>query len=215
MRNICKASIFLSFIQSASSRDPLACEKDQMLLILSHNQVMPSFLDMMFTFRARERPHTMTRFSFETSLGKAQPKLNLPSVSISGCRIQHCFNLIGVEKSEKTGDPWLIRQTGAYHSFDVVTHRSTWIVLKGNKLVRERLQNSTAGHRKRCPEYAQTVQGCFLANLRTHLLIFQWSAENWELYVNHLEEKLRWSKSVAKYTPVLELTKDEGIVRGL
>lgn len=186
-----------------------------MLLILSHNQVMPSFLDIMFTFRAREKPHTMTRFSYETSLGKAQPKLVLPSLSISGFRIQHCFNLIGVEKSEKPGDPWLIRQTGAYHSFDVVSRRSTWIVLKGNRLIRERLQSSTAGHRKRCPEYALTVQGCFLANLRSHSLIFQWSAENWESYVDHLEEKLRWSKSVAKHTPVLELTKDEGIVRGL
>lgn len=104
-----------------------------------------------------------------------------------------------------------MRQTAAYHSFDVVYRRSTWIILKGNKLIRERLQTSTNEYRKRRPEYAQTVQGCFLANLRSHMLIFQWSAENWEFYIDHLEEMLSRPKNVAKYTPVLELSKDEGI----
>lgn len=200
-----------SFAQSVSSRDALACEKEQMLLILSHIQVMPSFLDTMFTFRAREDPHMRTRLSYETCLGKSQPKLTLPSLSISGFRIQHCFNLIGVEKDETQDDPWLIRQTAAYHSFDVACRRSTWIVLKGNKLIRDRLQASTAGYRKRHPEYPQTAQGCFFANLRSHMLIFQWSAENWESYIDYLEAMLRRPKNVATYGPVLELAKDEGI----
>lgn len=208
-------TINTSFVQSASSRAPLACEKEQMLLILSKNQVMPSFLDILFTFRAREDPHTRTKFSYETSLGKTQPRLTMPSLLFSGFRIEHCFNLIGVEKDEKREDPWLVRQTAAYHSFDVVYRRSTWIILKGNKLIRERLQTSTNEYRKRHPEYTQTVQGCFLANLRSHLLIFQWSAENWESYIDHLEEMLSRPRNVAKYTPVLELSRDEGIEMNL
>lgn len=176
---------------------------------------MPSFLDILFTFRAREDPHTRTRFSYETCLGKTQPRLVLPSLGISGFRIQHCFNLVGVEKDEKKQDSWLIRQTAAYHSFDVVYSRSTWIVMKGNRLIRERLQKSTDGHRKRCPDYPLTVQGCFLANLRSHMLMFQWSAENWEPYIDYLEGMLIRPKNVAKYTPVLELSKDEGIEMNL
>lgn len=199
------------FAQSVSSRDALACEKEQMLLILSHIQVMPSFLDIMFTFRAREDPHMRTRLFYETCLGKSQPRLTLPFLGISGFRVQHCFNLIGVEKDETQDDPWLIRQTAAYHSFDVACRRSTWIVLKGNKLIRDRLQASTAGYRKRHPEYPQTVQGCFFANLRSHMLIFQWSAENWESYIDYLEAMLRRPRNVATYGPVLELAKDEGI----
>lgn len=204
-----------SFVQSVSSRDALACEKEQMLLLLSHIQVMPSFLDIVFTFRAREDPHMRTRLSYETCLGKSQPRLTLPSLSISGFRIQHCFNLIGVEKDDTQEEPWLIRQTAVYHSFDVVYSRSTWIVLKGNKLIRERLQTSTAGYLKRHPEYPETVQGCFLANLRSHMLIFQWSAENWEQYIDYLEGRLRRPRDIARYGPVLELAKDEGIERRL
>lgn len=176
---------------------------------------MPSFLDILFTFRAREDPHMRTRFSYETCLGKSQPRLTLPSLGISGFRIQHCFNLIGVENDERQHNPWPIRQTAAYHSFDVASRRSTWIVLKGNKLIRDRLQASTAGYLKKCPQYPQTVQGCFLANLRSHLLIFQWSAENWEAYIDHLEEMRRRPRNVAKYGPVFELAKDEGIERTL
>lgn len=169
---------------------------------------MPSFLDILFTFRARENPHTRTRFSYETCLGDSQPRLDLPSLS---SRFQHCFNLIGVEKDEAQEDPWLIRQTAAYHSFDVVHRRSTWIVVKGNKLIRERLRTSTAGYIKRRPEYPETVQGCFLANLRSHMLIFQWSAENWESYIDYLEGMMRSLRNLAKYGPVSELSKDEGI----
>lgn len=47
------------------------------------------------------------------------------------------------------------------------------------------------------------------------MLIFQWSAENWESYIDYLEGMLSKPQSVAKYTPVLELTKDEGIDRTL
>lgn len=186
-----------------------------MLLILSHIQVMPSFLDIMFTFRGREDPHKWTKFSYETCLEKSQPRLTLPSLSKSGFRIQHCFNLIGVERDETQFDPWPIRQTAVYHSFDVAYHRSTWIVLKGNKLIRDRLQSSTAGYRKRFPDYPQTVQGCFTANLRSHMLIFQWSAENWGSYIEDLEGKLIRPRNVAKHGPVLELTKDERVEMNL
>lgn len=186
-----------------------------MLLILSHFQVMPSFLDIMFTFKARENPHTRTRFSYEMCLGKSQARLALPSMRISGFRFQHCFNLIGVEKDEKQHEPWLIRQTAAYHSFDVAYHRSTWIVLKGNKLIRDRLEASTATYRKRHPEYPNTAQGCFLANLRSHMLIFQWSAENWEPYIDYLEKMLSRLRTIAKHGPVLEFAKEDGIERNL
>lgn len=186
-----------------------------MLLILSHFQVMPSFLDIMFTFKARENAHTRTRFCYEMCLGKYQPRLAMPSLGISGFRFQHCFNLIGVENDEKQPDPWPIRQTAAYHSFDVAYHRSTWIVLKGNKLIRDRLEASTASYRKRYPEYPLTAQGCFLANLRSHMLIFQWSAENWEPYIDYLEQMLTRPRNVAKYGPVLEFAKEDGIERNL
>ncbi|KAI3394706.1 hypothetical protein diail_2291 [Diaporthe ilicicola] len=47
------------------------------------------------------------------------------------------------------------------------------------------------------------------------MLIFQWSAENWESYIDYLEGMFIGFKSVTKYTPVLELAKDEGIEMGL
>lgn len=186
-----------------------------MLKILTHHQVMPSFLDLLFTFRARENPHTQAAFAYETCLGINQPKLSVPSKSMSGFRIQHCFNLIGVERDESRPDPWLIRQTAAYHSFDVVSRRSTWLVLKGNKLIRQRLQAATASYRKRFPDYIRTVQGCFLANLRSHVLIFQWSSENWEAYIQNLEYKLKGPEAIVNYTPILEMSADEDIERTL
>ena len=43
------------------------------------------------------------------------------------------------------------------------------------------------------------------------MLIFQWSAENWESYIDDLEGMMSRLRNVAKYGPVSELSKDEGI----
>lgn len=174
---------------------------------------MPSFVNLVLEFKRREEPHTRTSFYSEVCLSRNRSRQPLPSLNRSGFRVQHCFNLIGVEKD--AASLWRVRQTAAYHSFDVVERRSIWVFLKGNDLIRERVVMETERHRRARPDYPDSVQGCFLANLRSHMLVFQWSLENWPHYIDHLERALARFTAVANYTNVTKATEDGRIKQGL
>lgn len=180
---------------------------------------MPSFLNFIFEFRSREEPHTQTSFCSEVSLSKKHPRQSFPSLSRSGFRTQHCFNLIGIERDDAAvpddPNPWRIRQTAAYHSFDVATSRSIFIFLKGNDRIRQRLVTETEKYCRIQPDYPESVAGCFLANLRSHMLVFTWCLENWSEYIDHFEQKSARFTTVANYTDVTEATDDEPIKRKL
>lgn len=192
------------FIHSPNSRSPLACNKDQLARILTHYQVMPQFLDIVFTLKASEEPCTQTIFRCETCLDEKQSRLCLPSLGRSGFRIQHCFNLLGVERELSTDlkSPWSVRQTGAYFSFDVVEGRSTWIFLKSNRLLQQRILETVLGPSAGHQTQLEASRTSFLSNLRTHLLILEWCAENWNLYVDSLENRLNRFKTVTRLAPV-------------
>lgn len=179
---------------------------------------MPSFLNLVFEFRRREDPHTRTLFFSEICLGKNIPRRPLPWLNRSGFRIQHCFNLIGVEKEiNDANNPWRIRQTAAYHSFDVVEGRSIWIFLKGNELLRERVAMETERYSKAQTgvKYPSNIQGRFLSDLRSHMLVFRWSLENWTHYIEHIENRLVRFRTVASYTDVTKATNDGNIAQEL
>lgn len=180
---------------------------------------MPSFLNLVIEFREREKPHMRTSFFSEVCLGRSRTRQLLPSLGRSGFRVQHCFNLIGVEKhvaaEPEGGSPWRTRQTAAYHSFDVIEGRSIWLFLKGNEIIRERLVTETERYRKAQPGYPESIQGCFLANLRSHMLVFQWSVESWTHYIDHLEQKLARFAAVANSANVTKATGEGPIKQGL
>jgi hypothetical protein len=131
----------------------------------------------------------------------------LASMGRSGIRIQHCFNILGMEKD--SSHVWQPRQIAAYHSFDAVNGRATWIILKGDNTIRDRLQRSTLDTLKK--RRATPLSKCqsFEQTLRDHLLIIQWCAEGWAEYLEMKEAQCKHVTVMTRSFRVHDLAKDE------
>ena len=155
---------------------------------------MPEILDLLLPFGERKStPDFFTGgFHQRMRLSNASPGLQIPERAWSGHGYQVCYGLKSVERSEtQTHWPWSIRHCAIHHAFDVKNIRSTWMVVKGNRFIERRITSATG---VRGPaEYSSygTIEQAFAASLCTHLLMFDWSAENWRWYINYLEDKFQ------------------------
>ncbi|KAK5658134.1 hypothetical protein OQA88_2106 [Cercophora sp. LCS_1] len=196
------------FLHSKTSRDPLGCSKEQLALLLTYHQVMPSFLDLVFTFKARQRPLTYALFRHENYLDEGAPRLDLPCLGRSGIQVQHAFNLLTVEKSDLAGErnPWPLRHAALYHSLDLETGRAVYILLKGNGELARRIKDATDKNRHLRPDSPRTPEQSFIASLQVHLIMLEWSVEYWSEYIDSMEETLRSQSVEAKVAPVASVT---------
>jgi hypothetical protein len=204
------------FIHAQSSRYPLGCSKKQLLHILTYYQVTPCFLEHVFTFCARDEPHMRTSFRTEDYLSLHDQPLQLGQLGRSGIQLQHCFNLVGVEHDKEANWPYLYRQTAAYYSFDIIEGKSVWILIKANNVIRKRIQQSTEStQRRRNLRQFTSAEASFSSGLSTHLLIYEWSVENWTGYIDFLELKVQEYSGFIKYSPVTGLTQEKELAQAL
>jgi len=166
-----------------------------MTYILTYHQVMPTFLDFLFPFgrQAYQRDFHFSGFRHETRLEpNISQGLQLPQIQRSGRDIRMCYNLKSVEPSNSQPDwPWSIRQTAVYHSFDVQTKTSTWIIVKGSQLMKRRIESATGPGGLRAFRDFSNNSKSLAASLSIHLMIADWCAENWRWYISFLEESLQ------------------------
>lgn len=196
------------FIHQYNSRSPLGCSREQLEHVLTHYQVMAPFLEHVFTFHRREDPYLQASFRAEDYVWGQHPKPNF-----EGSRIQHCFNLVGLEydyNSRSKSGTFKYRQTAAYFSFDLVSGQTIWLVLKGNKVVRQSVEELGKDLFKD-PDWAtrmQSKEGAFSLALRSHLLICEWAIETWTPYINSLQAQHVDMSNAVTYTPVTKKTED-------
>lgn len=156
-------------------------------------QVPPSFLDFVFPFGLREHAQDFhfSGLRDESLLASYDRACVLSELDRSGRYIRFCYNLRSVEPSQSQSKlPWSIRQCAVYHTFDVENGRTSWIIVKGNKNIKNRLteasERQTYGGNSLNPR-----SDAFAASLDTHLLLCNWSGENWRWYINDLEDQLQ------------------------
>jgi hypothetical protein len=167
-----------------------------LVALLTHHQVPTSFLDFIFPFGMQE---DLQDFHFsglreETRLSVPYTGLVLPELGRLGREIRLCYNLKSVESSNSNPEwPWSIRQTAVYHSFDVDTGKSFWIMVKGSPLIRSRIQDATTEGVVRSPDLKcfESVSKSFSSALATHLVLCDWCDEEWRWYLNYLEKRLQ------------------------
>jgi hypothetical protein len=154
---------------------------------------MPAFLDFIFQFGLQEHAQDFhfSGFREETHLLADERGLKISELRRSGCDICMCYSLKSVERSGGDNWPWSIRQTAAYHSFDVETGRSFWILVKGNEVIKERVQSATSPDQLSRQGSLKEAWRSFASTLETHLILSDWSAENWRWYINYLEGVLQ------------------------
>ena len=167
-----------------------------MVAALTHYQVMASFLDFIFPFGMQEYPQDFyfSGLREETALQSLPQGLVIPKLGRSGREIRVCYNLKSVETSKSSREwPWSIRQTAVYHSFDVETGKSFWIVVKGSELIKDRIQEATRKGSNSSPELRsfETTAQAFNSTLATHLVLCDWCDEEWRWYLKYPEERLQ------------------------
>lgn len=161
-------------------------------LLFTYHQVMPDFVDFLFPFgkQSRAQDFHFTAFRQRTRLWKTVQGLRIRELGWSGRDIQICYNLKSVEPSPSQSDrPWSIRHCAIHHSFDVETGRVTWIMIKGNKLMQQRLAKATSHCGLAELRDFTTVDRAFAATLVVHQILCGWLTENWRWYINYLEDK--------------------------
>lgn len=182
------------FIHADHSRAPLNTSREMLVSALSYHQVMPAFLDFLFPFGRQEYPQDFhfSGFRHRSHLREVDRGLQIPELGRSGKDLQLCYSLKSVESSKSQEEwPWSIRQTAIYHSFDFESGRTVWIIVKGNRLMRNRIKQATGPNKRSC--LFDTPSRAFSAALSAHLVYCDWSAENWRWYINFLEEQLQTS----------------------
>ncbi|KAH9908450.1 hypothetical protein F4778DRAFT_768378 [Xylariomycetidae sp. FL2044] len=201
------------FLCSKSSRSPLGCNREQLQFLLTHHQVMATFLDFTFAFKGRERPLAQACFRSENYLDQDEPSFNLPQLGRSSTVVQHAFSLLSVEDNKERGKPWPLRQTALYHQFDIRHGKSTWIVLKGNVGMRRRIVKAVSEHKNTQPTALVSLASSFVATLHVHLIVLEWCAENWGEFIDDLDEKRSVKAVDAKIAPVAAMTSPDQIAR--
>lgn len=180
-----------SFINAPNSRAKLKTDREMFVRILSYHQVMPSFLDFVFSFgeQVRAKDFNFCGFRSESKLHCDVPLLKLPNRRRSGRIFQMCYSLRSVEKASQKHWPWSNRQCAVYHSYDIDTEAATWIVIKANKLMKSRIKSLIKKGALYGVDGVGAESSPLQSALRTHLLVASWSAEQWRWYINFLEEK--------------------------
>ena len=162
-------------------------------LTFTYQQVMPGFLDFIFTFgkQANERDLHIGGFRYQTRIPDTKRGLSVPELGWSGCDYRLCYNLKSIEQAQGGGEPWSIRQAAVHHSFDVESGQVSWIVVKANKLLHTRIKKA-AGPRGLSELNSYTdLNKTFSWTLAIHLLFCGWAGENWRWYINFLEDSLQ------------------------
>ena len=182
-----------SFIQAEHSRAPLDCSAEMFAYLLTFLQVMARFLDFAFTFgqQDKQKEFHYTGFRYDSLLGAVDAeRYKIPKLGRSGLELQQCYNLWSVEETDSTSSGWSVRQTAVYHSFDLRTGKALWLNIKGNDLMKNRITEVT---KSSSPLLAGSLKGyknSFAATLITHLVFFEWCAENWRSYMRSLDDRL-------------------------
>ena len=181
------------FVHARDSRSKLYTTREMMMLCLTYLQSLPEFIDFLFPFGQRTAKDLhFSAFRHRTRLSAAQQGLAIKELGWSGRDLHVCYNFKSVERSSSQSQwPWSIRHCAINHSFDVVNIRSSWVMIKGDRAIQKRILAATSDRGP--PEFRdfRTIDRAYAATLAVHLILCNWSMEDWRWYNNFLEEKLQ------------------------
>jgi hypothetical protein len=176
--------------------------------ILTYHQVMPSFLDHLFCYGERvfDQDCHFSGLHFEPRLSETHMDLCVPELNRSGRNIQICYSLRSPEQARRQENwPWSIRSATFYHSFDVVSSLSNWIVVKGSESMKKRMMSELDPSNAVQQHAFGTLNEAFTYTLSSHLIPCSWADENWRWYIDYMEEAIQ---SITRRTLTVTVTED-------
>lgn len=182
-----------SFITAPSSRDKLSITQEMAQKVFGYMQIMPEFLDCVFSFGLREHSVDclITSFKCANRLSAVSRGLQASSLGRSGRHIEHCYALRSVESVPQPEWPWSIRLCSIWHSLDLEFGSSNWVVLKANRLIQRLVRDANEANSLQC-RFAGSAPAKGIAEaLRIHGLVATWCGSSWSRYVGFLENALQ------------------------
>ena len=166
------------------------------MTVTSYHQIMPSFLDFLFSFGAQHhaKDFFFAGFRHDTRLSSPERSDPIPALGRSGQMIRLCYSLRSVEASrDQESWPWSIRGNATHHSFDMETGRTSWLMVKGEggASMKDRIITETSSQSGKMLNRFGSRSQTFSSALSTHILLCNWSAENWRWYINYMEEEVQ------------------------
>jgi hypothetical protein len=163
--------------------------------ILSYHQVMPSYIDFLCVFGSQDEPRDLRFSSFreQTLIGNPARGPAVGSLGRSGRQFQLCYNLkaancISPPNTKLQAKEWSIRQAAIHHQFDLVTGTTLWIVTKGDKEIKDRIEDLNGPDGRPEDRDFSNPEECFKRTLGAHMVYCHWSTEDWRSYIQWLEE---------------------------
>jgi hypothetical protein len=161
-----------------------------LMLSFSHLHVVPEFVEFLFPFgfQIYAEDFYFSGFRHKVRLHERLPN-NAPTLSPVVGEYQICWNLKSVEPSDS--DEWSIRHCAVHHSFDMKQVKTSWVVVKGDELMKRRIESATSDQGHLGTSSFKSIDRAFEASLEMHLMFCDWSAENWRWYINYLEDRFQ------------------------
>ena len=174
-----------------------------MVLCLLHYCVMPDFVNFLFSFGFQEHQDDFHFSGFRQRINLQAPTLGQSqqhTTSNQKSTLDICYNFKSVEPSDC--DDWSIRNCAIHHSFSVKEIESSWIVVKGDDLMKDRVKSATGAWGP--PELSSyhSLEEAFRASMATHQIFCDSAAENWRWYINSLEQRFEHLTSRIRSAPV-------------
>ncbi|KAJ9603080.1 hypothetical protein H2200_012375 [Cladophialophora chaetospira] len=182
-----------AFVGAPTARRALYISLAMSQWIFSVFQVLPAFLEFLFVFGEALYPvdSQFSGFREDCRLETTLQRQKITELNRSGQDYQICFNLKSFESKDGLQWPWSCRQTVLFHAFDAQNGQATWICIKANDIIRERLKEASDRISNRDPNAFSTLSKKFCNTLTIHLVIVEWCAESWRRYTSDVEEHLQ------------------------
>ena len=191
-----------SFITAAHSRAKLNISRERFELYSTALQFMPEYIDFILSFGERHIADDFCSPGFRQRTYLTSHHYvsgSIPS-TVETKWFQICYTLKSVEPSDTDG--WSIRQCAIHHTFDLTTGQIAWAVVKGNDLIKRRIESAAGDGGSLQAVNFHTIDRAFEASLRTHLFFCDWSIEHWRWYLNSLEKKFQETAGNALSAPI-------------
>lgn len=175
-----------------------------LMLCFTYFRAMPEAIEFLFAFGLQyhaQDPYFSSFFQ-RTCLSTQTSAPAITELGWSGHEIQMCYNLKSMEKSGSEPNDWSIRPFAVHHTFDIRNIRASWVIIKGNGVLQERIRQATDSHDYDATSSFETLDRAFAASLATHLVFCDWAAEHWRWYINNLEDQVQSTSRRALTAPV-------------
>lgn len=167
------------------------------MTVLTYHQVLPSFLDFIYSFGIKQYAEDTGFNDFRTDIrisnnSRATP---LHAIGRSGRDIRLCFSLQSIERTKlKQPLAWSVRRSSVFHSFDLELGTTAWIIVKGNAVLKQRMEalsRSRAYTALVATDSTNCLAPLFKATLLAHVEVVDWACDQWRWYLNELNEEFQ------------------------